>query len=98
MSKGRPTDYFILYSMDGDEKEEISTLNPAIIYEVLTARGRDTLHLDIHSCDLIQETDTVKSQSRFTLSEVDDMNKHHIKNLVSGLLSLDEMDQLKNWF
>lgn len=98
MSKGRATDYFVLYTMDGEVKEEISTTKPSIIYEVLKGRGRDTLHLDIHSCDLIAETDSVKSQARFTIDEVDSMDKDHIKKLTSGLLSRDEMEDLQSWF
>lgn len=98
MSNGRPTDYFVLYTMDGDVKEEISTTKPSIIYEVLQGRGRDTLHLDVCSCDLIAETELVKSQTRFTIDEVDAMDKDHIKNLTKGLLSFDEIEDLKSWF
>lgn len=98
MSKGRPTDYFVLYTMDGETKEEISTVKPSIIYEVMLGRRQDTLHLDFHSCDLIAETDTVTKQTRFTLEEVENMEKDHIKKLIVGLLSYEEMETLKSWF
>lgn len=98
MGKGRPTDYFVLYTMDGEVKEQISTTKPSIIYDVMLGRRQGVLHLDIHSCDLIEETETVKSQSRFTLDEVEQMNKDHITNLTKGLLSHDEIEDLRSWF
>lgn len=98
MSKGRPTDYFVLYTMDGEVKEEISTTKPSIIYEVLQGRERTTLHLDIHTCDLIAETESLKQTRTFTLDEVDAMDKDYIKKLVAGLLSHDEINDLKSWF
>lgn len=94
----RPTDYYIMYTLDGEVKEEISTIKPSIILDVAKARERDAVHLDIFSCDLVEETETVKSQYRFTMDELSTMDKHYFKKLVTGLLSRGEMEDLKSWF
>lgn len=98
MAKVRYTNYYVLYTMDGETREELSTLKPSVMYEVMTGRNVDTVYLDVYSCDLIGETESVQHQHKFTLEEVDKMDNDHFKKMVVGLLSYDEMEDLKNWF
>ena len=98
MGNGRTTDYYVMYTLDGEVKDEISTTKPSIIYDVILGRGKDTVYLDIICCDLIKETETVKSKHQFTLDELGKMDKDHFKKLLVGLLSYDDMEHLKSWF
>lgn len=98
MSQIKPTRYYILFTLDGEVKEEIAATNSLTIHEVLKIRGRDTVYLEIHDCDLVNETEGLVRKNQFSMDDLLVMNSNHIKKLVEGLMTYDEMETMKSWY
>ena len=98
MSEIKPTRYYILFTLDGEVKEEIAATNPLVIHEVTKTRERDTVYLEIYDCDLVNETEELVRKDQFSMDDLLVMNSNHIKKLVDGLMTYDEMETMKSWF
>lgn len=98
MSEVKPNGYYILFTLDGEVKEEIAATNPFVIHDVLKSRERDTVYLEIYDCDLVNESEELKHKHQFSMDDLLIMNSNHIKNLVKNLMTYDEMETMKSWF
>lgn len=97
MSEINPTRYYILFTLDGEVKEEITATNSLTIHEMLKIQDRSTVYLEIHDCDLVNETEELVKKDQFSMDDLLVMNSNHIKKLVEGLMTYDEMETMKSW-
>ena len=84
-------EYFRLYTLTDSCEEDIQTLNPDIILDIIKSRQIDHVYLDLGKHNIPKEKTIVCTKYKFNINDLIFLEKYCIKNLTKNKICYSDL-------